>query len=104
MVKHRKVVASGKFAGKTVTLSSTDLVEIYPEIVDHFMSAIFDLDPGDYLITDESDILDFTPIDESDTGAIWRRVEAVYGVALSDVNSGRLVKIFEAIATRRRVQ
>jgi hypothetical protein len=104
MRKRRKVLTSGRFAGKTVTLSSTNQVDTYWEIADHFMSAIFDLDPGDYLITDESDVLDFTSIDESDTSGIWRRIEAVYGVALSDVNSGRLVKIFEAIASRRRLQ
>ena len=104
MVKHRKVPASGTSAGKTVTLSSTDRVEAYSAIADHFMSAIFDLNPGDYLITDESDLLDFTPMYESDTSEIWRQIEIAYGVAPCDVNSGRLVKIFEAIENRRRVQ
>ena len=104
MGKRRKVLASGAFAGKTVTLSSTDQVDAYSESADHFMSEIFDLDPGEYLITDESHVLDFTPMDESDTREIWRRVEAAYGVVQSDVSSGRLVKIFEAIKNRRRVQ
>jgi hypothetical protein len=104
MVKHRKVLESGTSAGKTVTLSSTDRVEAYSAIAEHFMRAIFDLDPGEYLITDESDLLDFTPIFESDTSDIWRQIAVTYGVAPRDVNSGRLVKIFEAIQNRRRVQ
>ena len=104
MGKRPKVLTAGAFAGKAVTFSSTEQVETYSEIADRFMSAIFDLEPGDYLITDESDLLDFTPMDGSDTSDIWRRVEAAYGVTFSDVNSGRLVRIFEAIANRRRVQ
>lgn len=104
MTKRRTSSASGAFAGKVITPAPTDQVDAYADIAGHFMSVVFDLEPGDYLITDESDILDFLSIDESDTSATWRKVEASYGVTLSDVKSGRLVKIFAAIENRRRVQ
>jgi hypothetical protein len=104
MDKRRKVLTSGAFAGKTITLTSPELVDAFAEIAAHFMSAIFELDPGDYLITDESDVLDFVSIEISDTDDIWRKIEATYGVTLPDVNSGRLAKIFAAIESRRRVQ
>lgn len=101
-LKRQNIPIFGAFNGKTVTLSSTDQLDTFTEVADHFMSAIFDLEPGDYLITDESDVLDVVPIDVSDPHGIWRKVEADYGVTLSDVNSGRLVKIFEAMENRRR--
>ena len=104
MGKRLKFLPNDSTEGKKITLASTDLVDAYSEIAAHFMSAIFSLDPGDYLITDESDVLDFTPMDESDTTDIWRRVKTTYGIAHSDVDSGRLVKIFEAIASRQKVQ
>jgi hypothetical protein len=104
MGKRLKFLPTDGAEGRKITISSTDLVDIYSAIAAHFMAAIFDLDPGDYLITDESDLLDFTPMDESDTTEIWRRVEITYGVVSSDLNCGRLVKIFEAIASRQRVQ
>ena len=104
MGKRLKFQPTDSTEGKKITISSTALVDTYSEIAAHFMAAIFDLDPGDYLITDESDVLDFTPTDETDTTNIWRRVEVIYGLGSSDVNSGRLVRIFEAIASRQRIQ
>ena len=104
MGRRRKLLESGELAEKTIAFSSTDQVDAYQDIADHFMYEIFDLNPGDYVITDESNILDFADMDESDASDIWRRIESAYAIVQSDVNSGRLPKIFEAIANRRRVQ
>jgi hypothetical protein len=104
MGKRWKILPRDTFEGKRVTFAPTDQVDTYPEIAAEFMSEIFELDPRDYLITDEADVLDFTPMDESDTTEIWRRIEVAYGITLSDVESGRLPRIFEAIANRRKVQ
>ena len=68
------------------------------------MSTIFELDPGDYLITDEASVLDFTPPDESDTTDIWFRIEETYGIDKADVGSDLLVRIFESISKRQRAQ
>jgi hypothetical protein len=91
-------------AEKNFILSSTDLVEAFQEIADRFMLEIFELEPGEYIITDESDIQDFTSFGTSDTGPIWHQIADAYGLSHEDVGSGRLVKIFQAIADRRRVQ
>jgi len=104
MGKRLKFLPTDGTEGRKITISSTDLVDINSAIAAHFVASIFDLDRGDYLITDESDVLDFPRMDESDTTEIWRRVETTYRVVSSDVNSGRLVKIFEAIASHHRVQ
>ncbi len=87
-----------------VTLAATDEVEAHQDIATQFMSAIFDLDPGDYLITDEASVLDFTSADDSDTSEIWSRIEKTYGIGKTDVGSGLLVRIFATISQRRRTQ
>jgi len=67
------------------------------------MEQVFDLEPGEYLISDESDLLDFTDFGSSDTTETWKRITAAYGVSLADVGSERLVNIFAVITQRRNV-
>jgi hypothetical protein len=101
----RKTGPTGSDASeKKFILSPTDLVEAFQEIADRFMLDIFELEPGEYIITDESDIRDFTSFGTSDTGPIWRQVAEAYGLSRADVGSERLVKIFQTISERRRVQ
>jgi hypothetical protein len=102
--KRWKSIPPGTFAGKKITFASTEEVDASYGIASEFMSTIFDLDPGDYLISDESSILDFTPFDESDTTDIWSRIESVYGINRTDVGSELLVNVFESIAKRQRTQ
>ena len=104
MSKRFKVVPSGRFKGKRITFASTEQVESFDKLVGDFMSEIFDLQPGDYLISDESDVLDFAPMDEADASGVWCRIEEIYGIQFTDVGSGRLVRIFAAIAHRKQLQ
>ena len=99
-----KMLPTGTFAGKKITFASTEQVDASYSIASEFMAAIFDLDPGDYLISDESSILDFTPFDESETNDIWSRIESAYGITRTDVGSEILVNVFEAIARQQRMQ
>jgi hypothetical protein len=101
----RKTGTTGPVATeKKFALSPIDLVEAFQEIADRFMLEIFELEPGEYIITDESDIRDFTSFGISDTGPIWRLVVDAYGLSRDDVGSERLVKIFQTISERRRLQ
>ncbi len=68
------------------------------------MEQVFELESGEYLISDESDVLDFTNMGSSDTSAIWVRIMEIYGIDLSDVGNGRLVNIFSEIARRKNLQ
>ena len=54
-----KVIRSGPFKGKKITFASTDIVEEFKTIADDFMLDVFELEPGDYVISDESDMRDF---------------------------------------------
>ena len=102
--KRLKLLPPDTFDGKTITFADTDVVDAYPQIAVDFMSRIFDFNPGDYLITDESTLLDFAPFDASDTAEIWTRIENTYGIVQSDVGSELLIRVFDAILKRRSTQ
>jgi hypothetical protein len=101
--KRWKRVPPGTFKGK-ITFASTDEVDAQAALAAEFILKIFDFEPGDYAISDESDIMDFMSIFDRDTSKVWRRIERAYGVTQVEVGSGRLVKIFKAIKDRRGTQ
>ena len=104
MSKDGKVIARGLFKGKKITFASTERVEEFAQLIGEFMEQIFEFESGEYAISDESDVLDFTEMGSSDTSAIWNRMEEVYGVVRADVRSGRLVDILTEISRRRNLQ
>jgi hypothetical protein len=97
-------IRRGAFKDKKVTYAATDRVEDYRKIAGDFMAEVFDFLPGDYLISDESSLRDFTEFASSDTSPIWRRVTEIYSIAKAEVPSERLVDIFAEIRRRRNVQ
>jgi len=68
------------------------------------MLDVFDYLPGEYLITDESTLLDFTDFGSSETSPLWRCIGEIYGIERHDVPSERLVDIFAEIQARRKVK
>ncbi len=104
MSKDDKRITRGRFAGKKITFASTERIEEFRQLASDFMGQVFDFLPGEYLISDESDLLDFTEMGASDTSEIWIRITEVYGVSLADVESERLVNIFTEITRRKNVQ
>ena len=94
----------GAFRGKTVTYASTDRIEEFRCVADDFMMEIFDFLPGDYLITDESSLRDFTEFGSSETSPIWHRITELYAFGRADVPSEKLVDIFAEIQARKSVQ
>ena len=104
MSKDEKVITRGRFRGKKVTFASTERIEEFAQLMDDFMEQIFGLEPGEYLITDESDVRDFTEMGSSDSSQIWKRIDKVYGIVSADVRSGRLVDILTEVAQRRSQQ
>ena len=104
MKRRLKRVSGGVLSGKRITFAPTDQVESFGVLVNDFMSSIFELEPNEHMITDESDLLDFTPFDSSDTSEIWARITELYGIARWDVSSERLIAILAAIQQKRRLQ
>jgi hypothetical protein len=97
-------ISRDRFKGKKITFASTARIEGFTLLANDFMEEIFDLQRGEYLISDESDVLDFTEMGSSDTSEVWKRIKEIYGVELPDVGSGKLVNIFTEIARRRKLQ
>ena len=97
-------ITRGPFKGKSVEFASTDRIEEFRRIADDFMLEIFDFMPGEYLISDESSLRDFTNMGTSDTTSIWDLITKLYAIERSDVPSERLVDIFAQIMARRSVQ
>ena len=91
------------FKGKKVTYAPTDRVEEYRRVAADFMMEVFDFLPGDYLITDESSLRDFTDLASSETSSIWRRITEIYKISRADVSSERLVDIFAEIKKRKSI-
>jgi len=65
-----KVISRGRLKGKKVGFASTAQIECFTELANEFMEKIFDLQSGEFLISDESDVLDFTHMGTSATSAI----------------------------------
>jgi len=97
-------IKRGPLKGKTITYASTDRIEEFRRVADDFMLEIFDLLPGDYLITDESSLRDFNDFGSSETSSIWSRIAKLYAIGRADVPSERLVDIFAEIQARRNLQ
>lgn len=99
-----KKVDPKRFEGKKIEFASTGRVEAAGELADDFMFEIFELDAGEYLITDESSLSDFTAFGSSDVDPLWKLIEVKYRIDRTDASSERLVDIFEAIILRDQVQ
>lgn len=97
-------IKSGPFKGKEIEFASVNRVEAAGEVADDFMFEIFEFDAGEYLITDESSLADFTDYGSSDVEPLWKLVQARYGVGPADARSDKLVDIFDAIIARRNPQ
>ena len=104
MGKNDKRISQGRFKGKKITFASTARIEDFTVLANEFMEEIFELLPGEYLISDESDLRDFTEMGSSDTSELWKRIKMTYGIEAPDVDSGRLVNILIEIVRRRNIQ
>lgn len=97
MRKTGKIVQSGPFKGKRIELAPTDDLDMFRSLADEFMEEIFRMEPGSYLITDESSLRDFKGVEDLELPDMHRKIREVYGVDASDIVSGNLIDIFARI-------
>jgi hypothetical protein len=95
---------SKSMKGKKTEFASTERIEEFRRVADDFMLEIFRFLPGEYLITEESSLRDFTESGPSDTSPIWSRITKLYAIERSDVPSERLVDLFAEIQARKNLQ
>jgi hypothetical protein len=89
-----KIIPRGPFKGKKIEFAPTTGIEMFWEIAEDFMERIFHFAPGEYLITDESSLWDFTGVDDMEITDIYEKIQEAYGLDVSDIPSGNLLAIF----------
>jgi len=57
----------------------------FSKFSNEFMKNIFDLFPGNYLISDESSLYDFTGLDERGLTGIQKKIRDIYDLDISDI-------------------
>ena len=97
MKKLGKIIPRGPFKGKRIEFAPTDELDMFRTLADEFMEQIFCMEPGSYLITDESSLRDFQGVEDMELRDIHDKIREVYGVDVSDTVSGNLVEIFARI-------
>ena len=97
MNEDSRIISSGPLKGKKIEFALTTGIDRFFEVSEEFMKKIFDFGPGEYLISDESSLHDFTGLDEMELSDIQKKIQDVYDIDFSDIESGNLLEIFTRI-------
>lgn len=95
-----KIVRGNPYADKnitSITLAPTKRVASLTELSDTFMKKVLGLDPGDYLLTDESRLADFTAFGAGHLSRLLDKIKRIYPMDVSAVEKGNLSEIFKKI-------
>ncbi|MFZ1700864.1 MAG: hypothetical protein WAU71_08590 [Pyrinomonadaceae bacterium] len=80
-----------------IEFASTEGIDRYGETAERFIKEVLGFDRLDPIfISDQSSLLDFTGTDE-ETADYVAQTKDVFGVDISDISDGNLLKIFERI-------
>jgi len=97
MKENDRVIPSGPFKGKKIEYAPSTGVDMFLNISEDFMKKIFNFEPDEYLISDESSLFYFTGLDEMELTDVQKRIQDVYHLDVSDIASGNLLEIFMRI-------
>lgn len=101
MNEDNRIIPTGPFKGKKIEFAPTTGVDMFLDISEEFMKKIFDFEAGEYLITDESSLHDFTGLDEMKLTDIQKKIQDVFDIDVSDIESGNLLEILTRIYHRK---
>ena len=99
MKEDEYIVPGGLSKAKKIELASTTGIEKFDKIAEDFMQRIFDLGVGDYLITDESSLWDFTLA--ADLNDVHRKIKPEFDLDVPDLKSGKLLEILSKLHEQR---
>jgi len=97
MKNNSRIIPNGPFKGKRIEFAPTTGINKLLEISEDFMTKIFGLEPGEYLISDESSLYDFTGLNEKELPEIHNKIQEMYNIDVSDIKSRNLLEIFKRI-------
>jgi hypothetical protein len=95
MFQRRNSHPSKGKAPRKLELASMVEVDKFESIAPDFFERILEMDRNDCLITDESSLWDFHT--ERSNDSFYSKILDAYGIDVSDVEKGNLVKIFQRI-------
>jgi len=98
MKKGSRIISRGPFKGKRIEFAPTTGINKLLKISEDFMIKIFGLEPGEYLISDESSLYDFTGLDGMELPDIHKKIQEMYNIDVSDIKSRNLLEIFRRIS------
>jgi len=101
MKNNSRIISRGPFKGKNIEFASTSGINRFREISEDFMNKIFGLEPGEYLISDESSLYEFTGLDEMELPDIHKKIQEFYNIDVSDIKSRNLLEIFRRISDNK---
>ena len=84
MSEDNRTIRSGPLKGKKIELASTVGISLFEAIANEFMLRVFGYEAGDFLITDESSLHDFTGVGDMELPDIQHKILDVYGLDVSD--------------------
>lgn len=84
--------------GLPLEFASTVRVSLYDDTANDFFRRVLEMNYGECWISDESSLWDFHG--EESNEHLHQKVWEAYGVDVSDIDDGNLVKIFERIENR----
>ncbi len=88
---------------KKIVFASRDRLSAVEELAPRFFAEVLEIDYGECLITDESDLRDFTEFGSEASPAVDRmldRLEAHYLVDARIIGSTRIVQLLEFLQSR----
>ena len=94
--QHGKLLRPG--TKQHIEFAPTIEIERYEQIATDFFEKILDMDYHQCFVSDESSLWDFQT--EETDASYHRKINEVYGVDISDIESGELVQIFQRIAEK----
>ena len=98
MKNNSRIIPSGPFKGKKIEFAPTTGIDKFRAISEDFMNKVFGLEPGEYLISDESSLYDFTGLDEMELTDIHNKIREIYNIDVSDIKSRNLLEIFKRVS------
>ena len=91
------IISDSPFKGRKIELADTTYVSIFDAIAEEFMRVVFEMEPEDYLITDESTLSDFICFFDGNMAPVYKRIGGAYGLAEADLSSENLHEIFAVV-------
>ena len=101
MTDNENIITSGLFKGKRIEFASTNGIDMFQSLSEEFMLNIFSMEPGEYLISDESSLSDFIGLEEFEIDKIKEKIYSKFGVEIFNINSIKLLEIFTKIHQHR---